>query len=105
MATEARIVERHTVESCWPYLLEMLQAMDAVSEAEAAAIWDDVEAWATRRGYETPKQWAARYDATMADLEDMPTEARIARNADRTRRALWPDHDAPLGLDEGRGAR
>lgn len=32
-------------------------------------------------------------------------EARIARNADRTRRALWPDHDAPLGLDEGRGAR
>lgn len=105
MATEARIVERRTVESCWPYLLEMLQAMDAVSEAEAAAIWDDVEAWATRRGYETPKQWAARYDATMADLEDMPTEAMIDRAIAVARTGSRPSLGEPLGLDEGRGAR
>jgi hypothetical protein len=73
-SVEAKVIPLRpptAAEGCWPHLLEMLQAMDAASEDESAAIWDDAEAWARQQGHVTPLEWMAEQDAADVDLEPL----------------------------------
>jgi hypothetical protein len=50
--------------------------MEATADAEAGDIWDDVEGWAARNGYPSPRAWAAEVDRAAA-LSSTGTRPRL----------------------------